>query len=318
MEYIVPKIKIDAKDLSIKDLINFDNSAYLINLGFQTYYSNNVMKLYDKKYPVYIRSQFKGKNKRYKITQPYNYTIQENSEIITNQKIKTIENAFNDKYKFSSNKQDFYKLWEVITKYNVLGKTNKCTDEYSKKIVELNKKSLSDNKYDCLIINNHIKLNVNQEKSYNKNIIDNIKLIDKLNKSGNMILKLYTTFTQYSVDLIALLSQLFNKTYIYIPHTVETYRNEKYLVCLNYLPNDKINKFINELNGSYISLNINLPEDYIKFIFDMNRAEMVKQTEAINQMEEYIKNNNYFGSEYEEHYKKAVKKSAEWIKEFIK
>ena len=72
------------------------------------------------------------------------------------------------------------------------------------------------------------------------------------------------------------------------------------------------------MNGSYISLNINLPEDYIKFIFDMNRTEMVKQTETINQMEEYVKNNNYFGSEYEEHYKNAVKKSAEWIKEFIK
>ena len=94
-------------NLSTKNLIQTSNNPYLIYLGFQPYYSDNVVKLYDPKYPVRIRLQFKGKLKRYKITQPYNYTIQQNTEIKTNN-FENIEDAFEKQYKYKSNKQDFY------------------------------------------------------------------------------------------------------------------------------------------------------------------------------------------------------------------
>lgn len=316
MEYKIPDCKLNIKDLSIKNTITTNNNSYLINLGFQPYYSDNVVKLYDPKYPVRIRLQFKGKLKRYKITQPYNYTIQQNTEIQVN-KIESIEDAFENKYKYKSNKQDFYKLWEVIHNYNILGKTNKSTDDYGKKIIELNKKELKDKDFDALIINNKIKMSNCQEKIYNQSIIKDIKLIKNLNKGGNLVIKLYTLFTSYTNELIVLLSQMFKDAYIYIPYTVETYRNEKYLVCLDYKQNDDILDFINSLNNNYETLGIQLNDKYIKFITELNINELLKQTTAINKMEEYIKNNNYFGNEYEEYYKDAVKKSKEWINKFI-
>ena len=288
MEYKIPISKINIKDLSNKNLIPTNNNPYLVKLGFQPYYSDNVVKLYDPKYPVRIRLQFKGKLKRYKITQPYNYTIQKNSEI-QSKKIETIEDAFENKYKYKTNKQDFYKLWEVIKKYNILKKTNKSNDEYGKKIIELNKKEQNDKKFDSLILNNRIKMSNCQEKIYNQTIINDIKFIKNLNKGGNLILKLYTLFTSYTNELIILLSQMFKESYIYVPYTVETYRNEKYLVCLDYKPNETILKFIDSLKDNYITLNIDLSDNYIKFIKELNNIELLKQTNAIEKSKEWIK-----------------------------
>ncbi len=316
VEYKIPNCKIDIKNLSTKDLITTTNNSYLLKLGFQPYYSDNVVKLYDPKYPVRIRLQFKGKLKRYKITQPYNYTIQKNTEIQTN-KFESIDEAFENKYHYTNNKQDFYKLWEVIKNYKILGKNNKATDDFGKKIIELNKKEYKDKNYDSLIINNKIKMSNCQEKIYNQTIINDIKLIKNLNKGGNLVIKLYTLFTSYVNELIVLLSQMFKESYIYIPYTVETYRNEKYLVCLDYKPNDNILKFIDSIKNNYISLNINLSDEYINFIKNLNLTELNNQTVAINKMEEYIKNNNYFGVDYIEYYKDAIKKSSEWIKKFV-
>lgn len=317
MEYIIPNIKVNFSKIDEKNLIKSDNLPYLVKLGFNNYYSDNIKKLYDPKYEVKIRRQFKGKYKQYKISQPYNYTIQKNSQIDGDDKYDTIEEAFEKKYKYSSKKQDFYKLWEVITKYNILGKNNYVNDEYGKKIIEIYKKLESDKSYDALILNNHIKLNVSQEKMYDDIILDNIKLIKSLNNGGNMVLKLYTLYTQFTNDLIVLLSQMFKKSIIYIPHTVETYRNEKYLVLLDYKPDKDILKLIDKMEGSYLSLNLENINDYNKFVKELNLTESLKQAMAINSMEKYIKNNNYFGDDYELYYKDAREKSNEWIKEFI-
>lgn len=317
MEYIIPNIKVNFSKIDEKDLIKSDNLPYLVKLGFNNYYSDNIKKLYDPKYEVKIRRQFKGKYKQYKISQPYNYTIQKNSQIDGDDKYDTIEEAFEKKYKYSSKKQDFYKLWEVITKYKVLGKNNYVNDEYGKKIIDINKKSESNKSYDALILNNHIKLNVSQEKMYDDIILDNIKLIKNLNNGGNMVLKLYTLYTQFTNDLIILLSQMFKKSIIYIPHTVETYKHEKYLVLLDYKPDKDILNLIDKMKGSYLSLNLENIDEYNKFVKELNLTESLKQAKAINSMEKYIKNNNYFGDDYEKYYKDAREKTKEWIKEFI-
>ena len=317
MEYIIPNIKVNLSKIKEKELIKSNNLPYLVKLGFNNYYSDNIKKLYDPKYEVKIRRQFKGKYKQYKISQPYNYTIQKNSEIDENEKYDTIEEAFEKKYKYSSKKQDFYKLWEVISKYKVLGKNNYSNDDYGKKIIDLNNKSFSDKSYDSLIINNHLKLNVNQEKIYNDTILDNIKLIKNLNNGGNMVLKLYTLYTQFTNDLILLLSQTFKKSFIYIPYTVETYRHEKYIVLLDYKSDKDILDLIDNMKGSYLSLNLDNTDEYYKFVKSLNLTESLKQTIAINAIEKYIKNNNYYGDEYEQYYKNAKEKSQEWIKEFI-
>ena len=317
MEYIIPNIKVNLSKIDEKILIKSDNLPYLVKLGFNNYYSDNIKKLYDPKYEVKIRRQFKGKYKQYKISQPYNYTLQKNSQIDGDDKYDTIEEAFEKKYKYSSKKQDFYKLWEVLTKYKVLGKSNYANDEYGKKIIELNKKTESEKSYDALILNGRLKLNVSQEKTYNDKIIDNIKLIKSLNNGGNMVLKLYTLYTQFTNDLIVLLSQMFKKSLIYIPHAVETYRNEKYLVLLDYKPDKNILSLIDKMNGSYLSLNLEESEEYYKFIKSLNLTESLKQATAINKIEKYIKNNNYFVDDYEEYYKDAREKTKEWIKEFI-
>ena len=177
-------------------------------------------------------------------------------------------------------------------------------------------KKISDKKYDTLIINDRYKLNVDQEKNFIKSFLSRIPLLDNLNTHGNLVIKIYTIYTQMMIDLIILLSKLFKTSYIYIPYTVESYRNEKYLVLMNYNPNDKIITFLKSLDKYYINLGIQISD--INFFIDINLTEQLKQVVSINKIEEYVKNNNYFGEEYEKYYNDALDKSKQWVSEFIK
>ena len=174
-----------------------------------------------------------------------------------------------------------------------LGTTAININEYEINSLEDLEKITSDN----LSRKKRYKLNVDQEKNFIKSFLSRIPLLDNLNTHGNVVIKIYTIYTQMMIDLIILLSKLFKTSYIYIPYTVESYRNEKYLVLMNYNPNDKIITFLKSLDKYYINLGIQTSN--IDFFIN-------------------VRNNNYVGEEYEKYYNDALDKSKQWISEFIK
>lgn len=309
---IVDNSKINLKHLFLNaKFVETNNINYNLSYNFNTYYSDNVEKLYDPKRK--LRTQFKGRNKVYKIVSPYYHTIPETTN--------TIQNAFKKKYKHDTTDQDFYKLWECLHKYNLMSniKSANYSDRISEQCMNIMKIKKSDKKFDCLLYNDKSKLNTRQEINYLQKFIEILQQLRNLNKNGSMIVKIYTTYTTNMVQLLYLLTHCFKSCYIYFPLTNDKYKSDRYLICKDFNDikiNDKYINFIEKLKATYLSYNINIPIEFIKYIRDMNLKTMIVQTKAINELEKYILDNNYYGDEYNEFRNKQIESTQKWIKTY--
>jgi hypothetical protein len=82
--------------------------------------------------------------------------------------------------------------------------------------------------------------------------------------------------------------------YIYRPELSYISRGEKYIVCKNY----KNTNVKYELSNDYLSLNMNLPTDYIFTVNVINRILMQEEYIIRNKMRNFINSQNYYGDEY--------------------
>ena len=60
-------------------------------------------------------------------------------------------------------------------------------------------------------------------------------------KNGNFTLKFLNTYTKKSIDIIGLLSSMYEEVYLTKPLSCENYSSESYLVCKNFLHNNSDN-----------------------------------------------------------------------------
>ena len=109
-------------------------------------------------------------------------------------------------------------------------------------------------------------------------------------KGGIFILKIFDTFLHASIDLLYILSQLYNKVYIVKPHTSRSANSEKYIVCKGFKLNNtydlltKFSSFYEQINtDSEIErfLNIDIPYLYINKVEDTNAILGQQQIENI-------------------------------------
>ena len=78
-----------------------------------------------------------------------------------------------------------------------------------------------------------------QEKLVSKLLIaEIIYAITMQKKGGYFILKIFDIFSKLTVDMLYLLSCLYNEVYITKPHTSRLANSEKYIVCKNFLLDD--------------------------------------------------------------------------------
>jgi hypothetical protein len=108
-------------------------------------------------------------------------------------------------------------------------------------------------------------------------------------KSGMFVLKIFDIFTQITIELLYILSSLYEKCYIVKPHASRCANAEKYIVCKNFkLDNTydlikKFSDFFSYLDDKpiYKILNIKLPYLYINKIEDINAILGQQQLENI-------------------------------------
>lgn len=109
-------------------------------------------------------------------------------------------------------------------------------------------------------------------------------------KGGNFILKVFDTFTDITIDLIYLLSNVYDSVFIVKPHTSRPANSEKYIVCKNFrVENTKeyIKIFIDIL--SKLSENIvlkrlfkeNIPTLFLNRMEEINAIYGQQQIESI-------------------------------------
>ena len=109
-------------------------------------------------------------------------------------------------------------------------------------------------------------------------------------KGGSFILKIFDIFLQSTIDILHILSHLYERVYICKPHTSRPANSEKYVVCKGFkIDNTRelLNKFseiYKYINDDYIIdrfLSINIPYYFINKIEDINAILGQQQIENI-------------------------------------
>ena len=133
-------------------------------------------------------------------------------------------------------------------------------------------------------------------------------------EGGNFVLKIFDIFKLKTVEIIFLLSNIYDYVYIYKPYTSRVANSEKYVICKNYKNNNEnINKeiidnfdyLLNNIDNIYSLFNITLPKLFLKKIEEINAIYGQQQIENINTTLNFIrefiniKHNNYNPSDSE-------------------
>ena len=259
-----------------------------IKTGFNSYYIDKLKHL-KTAIESFKTNKLSKSAKPYKIISPL--SVSEDSEL-------------NKHYNFGI-KQDFYIIYEIIKTYKLKGKIYSIGNEKIKVIIDkINDKNISYTKEikNCDIIFNNSKINFltnfyNQEVQQLANIKKTIKEIDNLNVGGDCIIRIYNIFLNDTINEIIKLTGMFEDVYIYKPDTVDNYKVDKYLICLNKKKKET-----------------NTKDKTIKDLSFINTSLINNQTKAINQVINYINNRNYRGVEYQEYKQNQQIKQKEFIK----
>lgn len=152
-------------------------------------------------------------------------------------------------------------------------------------------------------------------------------------KGGNMVLKLFETFTSMSIKILYMLCSLYDEMYLYKPYFSRQSNSERYVVCKGFKYDQKKDKKL--LDELYVNLEkilkqfdskqyiidifpeMNVPKEFINNIRLYNIQIANKQIEMINLIVSYIKENNYFGDKYHKYLENHNESIKFWIENFL-
>jgi hypothetical protein len=169
-----------------------------------------------------------------------------------------------------------------------------------------------------------------KENEYFLSCIQILKFILQYQKNdGLCLIKISTVFSKPILDILYILSSLYEKVYIIKPNTSNITTFEKYIVCKKFiLTNEKeviYNSYINKINiiiNNYIKdeniksiINFDIPYYFLNKIDDMNIIIGQQQLEALDQVINIIKNKNK-DDKIETLKKTNIQKSVNWCEKF--
>jgi 23S rRNA U2552 (ribose-2'-O)-methylase RlmE/FtsJ len=160
-----------------------------------------------------------------------------------------------------------------------------------------------------------------QEKMASKLILIEILyglMLQKIN--GTMVIKVYDIYCDLTIDFLYLLTNFYQRIYVYKPHTSRYANSEKYLVCKNLCKNvnnnllDKFKSIIqdNNLNSINRILNIDIPLYFLLSIEHLNSMFGEQQLENINLTLSLIENFKGKKEKIEQLKKNNLNKCIQW------
>jgi len=146
--------------------------------------------------------------------------------------------------------------------------------------------------------------------------------------NGNAIIKVNNLFYKPVVDMLYILSSLYDKVYIAKPNTNHVTTFDKYIVCKNFLIHQQSSDYLNlnyyrlfifmkNLDNKYIKqiLNTEIPYYFKMKINDLNIVMGQQQIESLDQVINIYKNKNK--DEKIENIKKSnIQKSVSWCEKY--
>jgi hypothetical protein len=217
------------------------------------------------------------------------------------------------KYFGESVDNNFLQLWEILLAFDLIESKVNTNDDTLKSVFNKLKKYskldvVNNKKMTHLCLLNEI-LFETTELEISRKITKFMNNIELLEKGGSLIIKVKELIHAPSIHLLFLLSNIFDQVYIYRPELSYMSRGERYIVCKNYLNNNI--KY--ELSKKYISLNMNLPTEYIFTVNVINRILMQEEYIVRNKMRNFINSQNYYGDEYHSQLVIQQNNSDNWI-----
>ena len=153
------------------------------------------------------------------------------------------------------------------------------------------------------------------------------------NKNGSFVLKLFETFTDVTIKMIAIAASFYNEAYIYKPFFSRTSNSERYLILKGFKYDQKKDKsFLNQnielledilskMNSNQYTVdifsNLNIDQTFKNQIKYCNIEIANKQQILINKIVVYIKENNYFGKKYHKYHEDQISAVNWWIDTFF-
>ena len=303
--------------IDYEDNINNATEIYLNNQKLLTIKSHNFYILWEM---LFIFDLFKNKNIKY-------ISINDNSNeflqcvIFYNKKIT--DNVKCELYNYNANKSNLTP--EFIKKY-------KITDTN----ISSMQTSMNNSKEFCDLITINGNLNLQntdtfeEQKSYKLLLSEIIIALKLQSRSGNLILRLFETFTTLTIKLIYIISSFYNNIYIYKPYYSRLSNSDKYLICKDFKyerKDSKLLEYIDSLETCFkkfddelflfdIYPKLKIPKDYLNYITFINTKLVNLQQININEIIKFIKENNYFGDKYHQNKIRQIKNTEWWINMF--
>lgn len=186
-------------------------------------------------------------------------------------------------------------------------------------------KMIGDNKFDFLFFETN-------EYCLNKYILNLIQCVMSIlrnqNSEGTTIIKISNIFYKPVVDILYLLTSLYEKVYVIKPNTCNITTFDKYIVCKSFIYNEnKINHykfiyhkllfFLKNIENKYVTsiLDFDLPYYFITRLDDMNITIGQQQLEALDQIISILKNKNK-DDKIEIIKKSNIQKSVSWCEKY--
>ena len=193
---------------------------------------------------------------------------------------------------------------------------------------------INEKRYDFIfyeIENTHL----NDLNNLNEYVVDFIKIVMIIFKyqknNGNCLIKIGHVFHKPIIDILYILSSMYEKIYIIKPNTSNIITFEKYIVCKNFLLNETNNEYYKDnyfrlaqfISNYSIGINTNIskiidceiPYYFINKIDDMNIIIGQQQLESIDQIINIFKNKNK-EDKIESFRKTNIQKSINWCEKF--
>lgn len=241
-----------------------------------------------------------------------------------NQKLSDTQSECINKYKSSIFKYEKSNTDLNDETGNDGGLTNtKSIKEYLK-VISKNKKLAS------LITCNGDFGNTNEIDLYKLLLGEIITSIASQKKGGNMVLKIFDTYTLPTLKMICILTSLYNEVIVCKPLMSRNFKEEKFLICKGFKhdQDSKLDKIINNLytlldkmndsqNVYDIFSNYKLTNNFLQKIIEINLTLSNNQYTSINNIIEYKNSGNYFGDSYHKYKENQIEATKWWAKTFL-
>ena len=313
--YILPKIP---NNVSIA--VDFQKEPLQAHISHSlVYYYNDTLRLIEKLCKNETDQVCNSIDELSKIVNPYEYIFSKvTGSKFSVSKIKPFSNVFYDFLEISQtlNMFDNYNETNILSLH--FGENNNSTIECMNMMREDNNdvnvgfNKVEEYTLDDQNFNNIHFLFYEYSNSNETNLIIGmvkfiIKLLQKQKNGGSCVIKINNLFYKPMIDIIYLLSSLYDKLYIIKPNTSPITSCEKYVVCKYFMCNyEKINLYLEKLliflnnfekmhndslNVSYF-VKDEIPYYFINKIEEANIIVGQQQLESLNQIVSILKNKN--------------------------